>query len=73
MCPSFMRLIKNVRKISATRFLESINLVNEILISAHSLRHSCFDISLAFLTFQLSRLVKTSHYEKVSVKLLRVR
>jgi len=51
-------------RISATRFLESINLVNEILISAHSLRHSCFDISLAFLTFQLSRLVKTSHYEK---------
>jgi hypothetical protein len=56
----------NVRQITATRFLESINLVNEILISAHSLRHSCFDISLAFLTFQLSKLVKTSHYEKVS-------
>jgi len=51
-------------RITATRFLESINLVNEILISAHSLRHSCFDISLAFLTFQLSKLVKTSHYEK---------
>jgi len=53
-------------RISATRFLESINSVNEILISAHSLRHSCLDNALAFFTLQLSRLVKTSHYEKAS-------
>jgi hypothetical protein len=51
-------------RISATRFLESINSVNEILISAHSLSHSCLDNALAFFTLQLSKLVKTSHYEK---------
>jgi len=51
-------------RISATRFLESINAVNEILISAHSLRHSSIDNALAFFTLQLSRLVMTTHYEK---------
>ena len=48
-----------------TQFLESINAINEILISAHSLSHSCLDNMLAFFTLQLSRLVTTTHYEKV--------
>ena len=52
-------------QITPTQFLESINAINEILISAHSLSHSCLDNMLAFFTLQLSRLVATTHYEKV--------
>ncbi len=52
-------------QITPTQFLESINLINEVLISAHSLRHSFSDNMLAVFTLQLSRLVLTSHYEKV--------
>jgi len=51
-------------RITPTQFLESINAVNEILISAHSLSHSCLDNMLAFFTLQLSRLITTTHYEK---------
>lgn len=51
-------------RITPTQFLESINAINEILISAHSLSHSCLDNVLAFFTLQLSRLVTTTHYEK---------
>jgi len=59
-------------RISATRFLESINAVNEILISAHSLRRCCIDNALAFFTLQLSTLVMTSHYEKEMRRLKQV-
>lgn len=52
-------------QITPTQFLESINAINEILISAHSLSHSCLDNLLAFFTLQLSRLVTITHYEKV--------
>ncbi|KAJ8520360.1 hypothetical protein ONZ45_g2816 [Pleurotus djamor] len=51
-------------RITPTQFLESINAINEILISAHSLRHSFFDSLLAILSLQLSRTVATTHYEK---------
>ncbi|KAF8624788.1 hypothetical protein AX15_005678 [Amanita polypyramis BW_CC] len=51
-------------RITPTQFLESINLINEVLISAHSLRHSFLDNALAVFTLQLSRLVFTSHYER---------
>jgi len=51
-------------RITPTQFLESINDINEILISAHSLSRSCLDNMLAFFTLQLSRLVTTTHYEK---------
>jgi len=51
-------------RIKPTQFLESINAINEILISAHSLSHSCLDNMLAFFTLQLSRLMTTTHYEK---------
>lgn len=54
-----------VPQITPTQFLETINTVNEILISAHSLRHSMIDNVLAFFSLQLSRLVVKSHYEKV--------
>jgi len=51
-------------RITPTQFLESINAINELLISAHSLRHSFFDNMLTVLTLQLSKLITTSHYEK---------
>jgi len=51
-------------RITPTHFLESINAMNELLISAHSLRRSFLDNTLAVLTLQLSRLFLTSHYEK---------
>ncbi|KAK2462105.1 hypothetical protein APHAL10511_006568 [Amanita phalloides] len=51
-------------RITPTQFLESINLINETLISAHSLRHSFLDNVLAVFTLQLSRLVIRSRYEK---------
>ncbi|KAG6831630.1 hypothetical protein H0H92_008707 [Tricholoma furcatifolium] len=54
-------------RITPTHFLESINAINELLISAHSLRHSFLDNTIAVLTFQLSRLFLTSHYDKASV------
>jgi len=51
-------------RINPTQFLESINAINELLISAHSLRHSFLDNVLAVFSLQLSRLLLTSHYEK---------
>lgn len=53
-------------QITPTQFLETVNAINECLISAHSLRGSFVDNALAFFTLQLSRLVLKSHYEKVS-------
>ena len=52
-------------KLTPTQFLETINAINEILISAHSLKHSLVDNALSFFTLQTSRLVLSSHYEKV--------
>ncbi|KAJ7293910.1 Golgin subfamily A member 7/ERF4 family-domain-containing protein [Mycena rebaudengoi] len=51
-------------RITPTQFLESINAINELLISAHSLRYSFLDNFLSVFTLQLSRLLTTSHYEK---------
>lgn len=51
-------------RISPTQFLETINIINERLISAHSLRHSFVDSCIAFFTLQLSKLILTPHYEK---------
>ncbi|EPS98092.1 hypothetical protein FOMPIDRAFT_1149294 [Fomitopsis schrenkii] len=51
-------------RLTPTHFLESINAINEILISAHSLKHSLMDNALSFFTLQTSRLVLSSHYEK---------
>jgi len=59
-------------RITPTQFLESINTINEILISAHSLSHSCLDNILALFTLQLSRLVTTTHYEKEMSRLQRL-
>jgi hypothetical protein len=55
-------------QVTPKQFFESINAINELLVSAHSLRHSFFDNLLAVLTLQLSLLFITSHYEKVREK-----
>ncbi|KAH7884020.1 Golgin subfamily A member 7/ERF4 family-domain-containing protein [Phlebopus sp. FC_14] len=51
-------------RITPTQFHETINDINEILISAHGLGHSFFYNFLAIVTLQLSTLVMTSHYTK---------
>ncbi|KAI0706204.1 Golgin subfamily A member 7/ERF4 family-domain-containing protein [Cytidiella melzeri] len=52
-------------RITPTQFLETINTINERMISAHSLRWSCFDNALSFFTLQLSRVFVTSHYDRM--------
>ncbi|KAF5361680.1 hypothetical protein D9758_007382 [Tetrapyrgos nigripes] len=59
-------------RITPTQFLESINAINELLISAHSLRHAILDNVLAVCTLQLSRVLLTSHYEKEMTRLQRL-
>jgi hypothetical protein len=47
--------------------LESINSINEILISAYSLRHGFVDNAITVLSLQLSRLFLKTHFERVCV------
>lgn len=56
-------------QITPTQFLESINAINEVLISAYSLRHSMLDNMLALFTLQASRLLMKTHFEKASIYL----
>ncbi|KAI0638847.1 Golgin subfamily A member 7/ERF4 family-domain-containing protein [Trametes polyzona] len=51
-------------RITPTQFLETINAINEILLSAHSLGHAFVDNALAFFSLQTSRALKRTHYEK---------
>lgn len=51
-------------RITPTQFMETINDINEILISAHSARHSFIYNFLAVATLHLSTFVLTSHYDK---------
>lgn len=51
-------------RITPTQFLETINAINELLISAHSLRHSLLDNALDIFSLHLSRLLISSHYDK---------
>ena len=53
-------------QITPTQFLETVNAINELLISAHSLGYAFVDNALAYFTLQISRAVKKSHYEKAS-------
>ncbi|KAI0063144.1 hypothetical protein BV25DRAFT_451171 [Artomyces pyxidatus] len=59
-------------RITPTQFLESINAMNEILISAHSLRRSFFDNCLDILTLRIYKLVLSSHYEREMRRLQRL-
>lgn len=51
-------------RITPTQFLETTNDINEILISAHSARHSFIYNFLAVATLHLSTFFLTSHYDK---------
>lgn len=59
-----MRML-TLLQITPTQFLEMINAINEILLSAHSLSYAFVDNALAFFSLQVSRAVKKTHYEKV--------
>jgi len=56
-------------RITPTQFLETINGINEMLISAHSLKRSFMDNTLALCTLYLSLLVMDTHYERTMRKL----
>ncbi|KAH9938988.1 Golgin subfamily A member 7/ERF4 family-domain-containing protein, partial [Epithele typhae] len=51
-------------RITPTQFLETINAINEMLLSAHSLGHAFIDNALAYFTLQITRAMKKTHYEK---------
>jgi len=51
-------------RITPTQFLESINSINELLISAHTLRYSFLDNVVAIFSLQISKLFLTTHFEK---------
>lgn len=51
-------------RLTPTQFLESINTINEILISAHSLRFAFWDNLVTVVTLQLSRLFLSTHFQK---------
>jgi len=51
-------------RITPTQFMETINDINELLISAHSVRHSFIYNFLAVATLHISTLFLTSHYDK---------
>ncbi|KLO11275.1 hypothetical protein SCHPADRAFT_855599 [Schizopora paradoxa] len=59
-------------RITPTQFLETINIINETLISAHSLRWSFLDNSIAVLSLYLSRLFMRSHYDKEMSRLQKI-
>jgi len=56
-------------RITPTQFLESINSINELLISAHTLRHSFLDNVMAIFSLQISKLFQTTHFEKEMMRL----
>ncbi|KII86445.1 hypothetical protein PLICRDRAFT_291004 [Plicaturopsis crispa FD-325 SS-3] len=52
-------------RITPTQFLETINSINEVLISAYSIRHAALYNVLAVFSLQLSTLILPSHYDKL--------
>ena len=58
-------------QITPTQFLETINAINEYLLSAHSLGHAFVDNALAFFSLQITRAITRTHYEKVRVDFAR--
>lgn len=52
-------------RITPTQWLDTVNGINEILISAHSLRRAALHHILSFLTLYIASMIIDSHYEKV--------
>jgi len=59
-------------RITPRQFMESINAMNEILISAYSVWHSVFDNCLEIFSLQLSRLLVSTHYTREMRRLQRL-
>jgi len=59
-------------RITPRQFMECINAINEILISAYSLWHSVIDKGIEIFSLQLSRLVISTHYEREMKRLQRL-
>ncbi|KAG8984942.1 hypothetical protein FRB94_005910 [Tulasnella sp. JGI-2019a] len=59
-------------RVTPTQFQASINEINEILISAYSLRSSAFENILGVMTLYLSTLILETHYEKEMRRLARL-
>jgi Golgin subfamily A member 7/ERF4 family len=53
-------------RITPTQWLDTVNGINEILISAHSLKRAALDHVLSVLTLYISSLILSTHYDKVS-------
>ncbi|KAJ3789751.1 Golgin subfamily A member 7/ERF4 family-domain-containing protein [Lentinula aff. detonsa] len=51
-------------RITPTQFLESINSINELLISAHSFRHAMIDNFFSVFTLQISAVLFETHYDR---------
>jgi len=52
-------------QITPRQFMESINAINEMLISAYSLWYSVLDNCVEIFSLQVSRLLLSTHYERV--------
>ncbi|KAH9996619.1 Golgin subfamily A member 7/ERF4 family-domain-containing protein, partial [Russula vinacea] len=59
-------------RITPRQFMESINAINEILISAYSLWRSVFDNCVEIFSLQLSRVLISTHYEREMKRLERL-
>jgi len=59
-------------RITPRQFMESINAINEILISAYSVWHSVLDNCVEIFSLQLSRVVISTHYEREMKRLQRL-
>lgn len=53
-------------RITPTQWLDTVNGINEILISAHSLKHAAVHHILSVITLYISTFLIKSHYDKVS-------
>lgn len=58
-------LREKMAQITPRQFMENINAINEILISAYSVWHSVLDNCVEIFSLQLSRVVISTHYERV--------
>jgi len=59
-------------RITPRQFMESINAINEVLISAYSLWHSVLDNCVEIFSLQVSRLLLSTHYEREMKRLERL-
>jgi len=59
-------------RLTPTQFLETINSINEILISAHSVKAAAIDNTFTIMTLYLALLFRKTHYQKEMERLHRL-